>query len=256
MNTAFTHPAQRVILSSAVILAMLSSLPAIAQVGPQPPQQPPAQSGPTPDKIKDSFKKFFKPEAKAESTPADGSSLQQAPAPQPQAPSHPPLLNQPPLRQAKIEDPVVDPKSPPIKRVKVDDPNNPLGLKAASNKLDKANALVAQGKLFEAKMLLEPLRQWLIDATESHISLYKTLNQLPTARAQAELEKQVALEFAMLRDQSIMQLGKLYVADKDYRKAVIELTEVVKSQPKSKMGITAYETLQQIGFTEKLHLAE
>jgi len=254
--TAFTHHARRATVVTALSFSMLLAAAAMAQVGPQPPQQPPAQTAPATDKIKESFKKFFKPETAAGSTPADGSTLEAAPTQQPKAPSHPPLLNQPPLRQAKIEEPVVDPQSPPIKRVKVDDPNNPLGLKAASNKLDKASALIAQGKLFEAKMLLEPLRQWLIDATESHISLYKTLNQLPTARAQAELEKQVALEFAVLRDQAIMQLGKLYVAEKDYRKAVIELTEVVKSQPKSKMGITAYETLQQIGFTEKLHLAE
>ncbi|HEY9745451.1 MAG TPA: hypothetical protein V6C99_04470, partial [Oculatellaceae cyanobacterium] len=83
-----------------------------------------------------------------------------------------------------------------------------------------------------------------------------TLNQLPSARAQAELEKTLALEFAQLRDRAMVELAKVYIAEKEYSKAVKELTEVVKSQPRSKVGLRSYEMLQEIGFTEKLQLAQ
>jgi lipopolysaccharide biosynthesis regulator YciM len=126
----------------------------------------------------------------------------------------------------------------------------------AQNRLKKFVALTDAHRYVEAKPGLMQLRQWLVDMTEAHIGLYKTLNQIPSARAQAELEKTLALEFAQLRDRAMVEMAKIHIADKDYTKAVKELTDVVKSQPKSKVGLRSYEMLQEIGFTEKLQLAQ
>lgn len=172
-------------------------------------------------------------------------------------PQRGPILSQPPLTAAKVEDPQIDPENPPVlNHPKLDDPNNPLGLVDALNRLKKYAALNDAHRYAEARPGLSQLRQWLVDVTEAHIGLYKTLNQIPSARAQAELEKTLALEFAQLRDRAMVEMAKIYIAEKDFTKAVKELTDVVKSQPRSKLGLRSYEILQEIGFTEKLQLAQ
>jgi hypothetical protein len=170
---------------------------------------------------------------------------------------HAPLLNQPPLTNARIEPPQIDDQNPPVLgHPKLDDPNNPLGFADAENKLKHYSTLIDAKRYNEAKPGLLQLRQWLVDLTEAHIGLFKTLNQIPSANGQAELEKELALQFAQLRDQAMLQTAKVYISERDYPKAVKELTEVVKSQPRSRIGLRSYEMLQEIGFTEKLQLAQ
>jgi hypothetical protein len=190
----------------------------------------------------------------------DDASAQSAPGNAPQQADdrkRPPLLTQPPLTTAKIDDPQIDSANPPIlDHPKLDDPNNPLGFTDAENKLKHYMTLLDGHRYDEAKPGLTHLRQWLVDLTEAHIGLYKTLNQVPSARGQAELEKELALEFAQLRDRSMLEMARIYIAEKDYSHAVKELTDVVKSQPRSKVGLNSYALLQEIGFTEKLQLTQ
>ncbi len=168
----------------------------------------------------------------------------------------PPLLTQPELINPKVAEPEISRVNPPKKLVTLDDPNNPLGLVAAENRINETALLIEKKEYGTAKVMLIPLKQWLVEATEAHLSLYKSLTNISSARAQAELEKQLALSFAMLRDKSFFQMGKILMADNDYKKAVKELTEVIKSQPRSEIGVKAYELLQEIGFTQKLQLTE
>lgn len=104
-------------------------------------------------------------------------------------PSRPPLLVKPELTDTKIAEPVASKDNPPpVKLMSLDSPQNPLGIADATAKLKVATALVAKDYAKEAKALLLPLKQWLVDLTEAHINLYKTLNNIPTARAQSELK--------------------------------------------------------------------
>jgi len=262
--------------SSLVLTPALTSSVGAQEVGPQPPQPKQAQENP----VSKAITKFIKSkkEGKNASTADDGktpdtstdkdaseplkvvgpSSDTKTPAAvQPEATKHAPLLNQPPLTNARIEPAQIDDQNPPImSHPKLDDPNNPLGFADAENKLKHYSTLIDAKRYNEAKPGLLQLRQWLVDLTEAHIGLFKTLNQIPSANGQAELEKELALQFAQLRDQTMVQTAKVYISERDYPKAVKELTEVVKSQPRSKIGLRSYELLQEIGFTEKLQLAQ
>lgn len=247
---------------------VLLSSAALAQVGPPPPQpKPMKETGVT--KV---LTKLLHPEKKGDAEDgeeAQGPQPAQAKPTQPggmppnlQLPpslqgGHEPLLTQPPLTNAKIEAPQVDEENPPVlSHPKLDDPANPLGFTSAGTKLKRAIELNDANRFQEAKSGLSQLRQSLIDLTEAHIGLYKALNQIPSARGQAELEKELALQFAQLRDRAMMEMARVYIAEKDYGKAVKELAEVIKSQPKSRVGLRSYEMLQEIGFTEKLQLAQ
>jgi hypothetical protein len=288
-----THRITLGALSLAAILAFSTPV-AMAQIGPPDPSEK-AQSAPTEptpmDQIKNSFFKLFKkPEegdkAKNEdalpsskmnpygttvpdiSDPASdrtvprprtesaGKGGKQPPKETPKAPARPPLLSQPPLPEAKVAQPVISEENPPVKLVTLDNPANPLGFADAESKLNQIDILIKNQQLVSAKQQLTPLRQWLVDSTEAHLSLYKALGNVSSARAQAELEKHLALQFALLRDRAMFQMGSINVAEKNYKSAIKDLTEVIKSQPRSEMGLKSYQMLQEIGFTEKLQLAE
>jgi len=171
-------------------------------------------------------------------------------------PTRQPLIQQPPLRNAKIMAPEASETSPPLKMPTLDKPDNPYGLAAAQNRLNRTALLIQQGKVAEAKPELLSLKEWVTEATEAHIGLYKALSKIPSAQVQAELEKQVALEFATMRDKTYYQLAKINLAQNNPREATKLLVEVVKSQPSSAVGVEAYETLQAMGFTQKMQLIE
>ncbi len=256
-RTAFIGSA--ITLASAVFVLSCAH----AQVGPQPPAPKPTQDNP----VTKAISKFIKgkkeagEDDEAPQGPQPGVTRPAAQAPSqpmmPSGPSHEPLLSQPPLTNAKIESPEVDSANPPVlSHPRLDDPTNPLGFADAENRLKRLITLNDAKRFPEAKPGLLQLRQWLVDLTEAHIGLYKTLNQIPSAKGQAELEKELALQFAQLRDRAMMETARVYISEKDYGKAVKELSEVVKSQPKSRVGLRSYEMLQEIGFTEKLQLAQ
>jgi hypothetical protein len=171
-------------------------------------------------------------------------------------PTRQPLIQQPPLRNAQVMAPEASETSPPLKMPTLDKLDNPYGLASAQNRLNHTALLIQQGKVMEAKPELLSLKEWVTEATESHIGLYKALSKIPSAQVQAELEKQVALEFATMRDKTYYQLAKINLAQNNPREATKLLVEVVKSQPSSAVGVEAYETLQAMGFTQKMQLIE
>ncbi len=230
----------------------LSAVPqAYGQMGPQPVPQKPKPEGNAVDNLKKSFKRFFTPaEGEAAGTEEGAEAKQQVKA----APKRPPLIEKPTLARPEIATPQASKEDPPVKLPSLDSPGNPLGLSVAEDRLNEVADLLEKKQIGLAKAKLVPLRQWLIEATEAHIDLYKALSKLPSARAQAELEKQLALEFAILRDKSLYQMANIYVAERNHREAIKGLTEIVKSQPSSVLGIKSYKLLQQIGFTQKLQL--
>jgi hypothetical protein len=272
------HSFAAVLAASVTVSLTMSSIADAQMVGPQQPQPRPTQE----NAVTKAISKFMKSKKTSkegveetqdaagnqsdEDTSENGSEklkvtepLQKPRANQPSTESmkHPPLLNQPPLTNARIEAPQIDEQNPPVlSHPRLDDPTNPLGFADAETKLRKFITLVDAKRYNEAKPGLLQLRQWLVDLTEAHIGLFKTLNQVPSARGQAELEKELALQFAQLRDRAMLETAKIYISERDYPKAVKELTEVVKSQPRSKMGLRSYELLQEIGFTEKLQLTQ
>lgn len=171
-------------------------------------------------------------------------------------PSRPPLLSQAPLGTPQVDEPTMSDNDPPLTMLTLENEENPYGISAAQTRINKTAELIEQGTMTAAKEELIPLKSWLIDATEAHIGLYKALNKIPSAQVQAELEKQVALEFAHMRDTSMYQMARVHLSEGNPSEAIDLLVEVVKSQPGSTIGLKSYELLQTMGFTQKLQLIE
>ncbi|MBK8189904.1 MAG: hypothetical protein IPK79_05575 [Vampirovibrionales bacterium] len=240
-------------LSVSVMVAALSW----AQVGPPAPQEKAPAPAPK-EAVKsftDKFVRMFKPGEDPQAASADPNAPAPPPAPTP-ANARPPLLSQPPLENAKVVPPVESAQDPPRKLPALDNPKNPFGLADAEKRLNETAQLIEKKDYGSARAKLTPLKEWLMTSTEAHISIYKALSNVPAARVQSELEKQVALEFAKMRDKAFFQMGKILIAEQQPQEAIKLLTEVIKSQPRSEMGMAAYETLQEMGFTQKLQLLE
>jgi hypothetical protein len=249
-------------------------------IGPEPPRDEKVQPSPGAKTLGDGFKKLFggKKQQAAEDNAKNNQpqvpTQMMGPGREPErqlpnngkkakddagkaVPERPPLIAEPAGPDAVIEPPMVsEDNPPPPKPVRLDQADNPLGLADSRARLKVCGSHVDAKRYEQAESCLIPLRQWLIDSTEGHISLYKTLSNLPSARVQAEFEKQVALEFAKMRDQAFYRLAQVNVAQNQPRKAVRDLVDIVKSQPKSELGLKAYELLQTIGFTERIQLAD
>lgn len=135
-------------------------------------------------------------------------------------------------------------------------PSNKLGVTYAENIINVTNVLIKENKLIQAKGRIQPMVEWLNDATEYHANLYKVLKDIDTAKVQADLERDLALKFAILRDKASFQLALLFIEEKQPQKAVDLLVDIVRSQPKTQLGFNSYQVLQQIGFTYKVQLQE
>lgn len=254
---------------------------AMAQmVGPPAPQEKPSSEQKSFENVKNAFKNFFEKDEKKEETTEEAQETgpkkplstvpdrpgvteakpvvkKEEPPTRMEAPKRPPLLTQPPLLSPDVEKPALSEEDPPnLDLPTIDNPDNPLGYMDAQLRLNKVAEYIDKKEYFRAKIELNAMKPWLVDATEAHIGLYKALEKIPSARAQAELEKHLALKFATLRDKAFFQMGTVFVAENNHKSAIKELTEVVKSQPRSDLGLQAYEILQEIGFTQKLQIAE
>ncbi|MCK7470056.1 MAG: hypothetical protein MZU95_04055 [Desulfomicrobium escambiense] len=165
-------------------------------------------------------------------------------------------VTQPEQMAGSVEKSETKPETKPAQLNALSDPNNILGITSAENKINNCYDLIKQNKLQEARNIIEPSVEWLTNATEYHTNLYKALKDIDTAKAQAELERDLALKFALLRDQALYQLALLYIEEKKTQKAVEKLVNVVRSQPRTQLGFSAYQVLQEIGFTSKVQLPQ
>ncbi|MGD9579896.1 MAG: tol-pal system YbgF family protein [Vampirovibrionia bacterium] len=134
------------------------------------------------------------------------------------------------------------------------DPKNKLGLAYPFVELEKSKELLKKKDFTGARNVVVPLSEWLTNLTEYHIQLFKKLNGIDTAKNQAQVEKKLALDSALLRDKAYYQLALIYLGEKNEKEAIKYFVEVIKSQPKTELGMKSYEILQQIGFTEKIRL--
>jgi tetratricopeptide (TPR) repeat protein len=167
-------------------------------------------------------------------------------------------VQQPELAQPEQTGPVVEDlkvtEAQTQQQSLIADPKNILGLGYPYHQLEKSTELLKKNDISGAKRIVEPLSEWLTELTEYHIQLFKKLNNIDTAKNQAQVEKRLALDCALLRDKAYYQLALVYYAENDLKKAVKYFVEVIKSQPKTETGMKSYEILQQIGFTEKIRL--
>ena len=134
----------------------------------------------------------------------------------------------------------------------VHDPNNILGVRYAENAVKKAEFYVEEGDIQSAQEALKSIGDWIYKATEYHTDLYQALTKVNNSEVQADIERDLAIQFAVLRDRTLFLESKVFLANGKKREAVENLVEVVRSQPGTELGFKAYKSLQDIGFTYKL----
>ena len=81
--------------------------------------------------------------------------------------------------------------------------------------------------------------------------MFQVLSKKTKTITASKVEKAHALDFGQLRDQSYFLLAKVYIGQNKLKEAVKLLTEIIKSQSDSNLGLEAYKTLQEIKFSDK-----
>lgn len=253
------------VFTAAFLLMPLSPLHAeearqAAPVGPEAPPPEPSKQKPEGEKakpltqVKDSLKKLFVKDEEQEAKEKEAQEKEKAAKEAP--PERPPFFPTPEAKPEVAQPTVSKEDPPPVVLRRLNDAKNPLSLAAARARLDKAKALVETNQFAVALPLLADLKVWLTLATENHIALNQVLMKVPSARAQAELEKLAGFEFAKMRDESMYLYGVALERTGKIREAIPLWVDVIRSQPRRELGVKAYEALQKAGFTEALQIAE
>ena len=146
--------------------------------------------------------------------------------------------------------PIPTPKPQPLSVQ--EDTENQLGLIFSVKKIEEANILFGEGKIDEAEKKLNEIKNWLINATDYHYNLHQIFNKNNRTQQAAKIEKAHALDFGNLRDQAFYLLAKIYISQNKLKDAAKMLTEIVKSQPESELGKSAYKTLIEIKFSDQV----
>ncbi len=148
---------------------------------------------------------------------------------------------------------VKNPQTEKIVRPKVVyDPENTLGVVYAENAVEKIEFYIEEEDMQSARETLEQVKNWVYKATEYHTDLYKALNSVNNSEVQANMERELAIKFAVLRDRALFLEAKVLLAEGNKKEAAENLVEVVRSQPGTELGFKAYQALQEIGFTYKI----
>ncbi len=142
--------------------------------------------------------------------------------------------------------------TPKQKPIIVYDSKNTLGVTYLENAVSKAEFYIEEKDFESAKQVLEEISEWVYDATEYHTDLFKTLSNLENSEEQANIERNLAIQFAVLRDKTLFLESRIHLENGDKKQAIENLVEVVRSQPSTELGFKAYESLQEIGFTYKI----
>jgi len=135
------------------------------------------------------------------------------------------------------------------KQVITNEVKNTLGPAYAENLTKKIEVQINTNNFVLAKQNMDSIMDWVSASAEYHTDLYKTLKKLENADKQANIERELAIRFAVLRDKLLFLQAKIFVHDNQKRKAVENLVEIVKSQPETELGFNAYKLLQSTGFT-------
>jgi len=133
--------------------------------------------------------------------------------------------------------------------IATDDVKNQIGPAYAESMVQKIESNIKNNNYSQAKQQLAEISQWVSDATEYHTDLFKTLKKLDKADAQANIERDLAIKFATMRDKILFLQAQVQVHNGDKKTAVDNLVEVVKSQPSSDLGFKAYNLIKTIGFS-------
>jgi len=126
---------------------------------------------------------------------------------------------------------------------------NPLGSAYAENSIKKTESYIKSTNYSAARQTLDSVNQWVSDSAEYHTDLFRTLKKIDNADAQANIERDLAIKFATMRDKILFLQAQIYIHNGQKREAVDNLVDIVNSQPNSELGFQAYKTLQDIGFT-------
>ena len=131
----------------------------------------------------------------------------------------------------------------------ITDAKNTLGTTYSENSIKKAEDFIKSNNYAAAKQTVDSVSQWVSDAAEYHTALFKTLKKVENSDVQANIERDLAIKFATMRDKLLFLQAQIFIHSGQKREAVDNLSAVVNSQPTSELGFKAYKLLQNIGFT-------
>lgn len=127
----------------------------------------------------------------------------------------------------------------------------PLGIADAQARIAELNTLVRSSNNPATQESVYQMCEWLADMAEAHQRLSNSFAKSEPTKAQSEAERQAALKFSQLRNQTLLLKAQLLIKQSRYPEALNPLVDIVVAEPRSATGQQAYKLLKEIGFSQE-----
>lgn len=127
----------------------------------------------------------------------------------------------------------------------------PLSATDAGLRLDELRAIMSSARPKEFQEALLNYITWLSDVADGHWRMSTAFAKNEANKPQAEAEKQSALKFGGLKRQAMLLEAQFLVKQRRFPEAVAPLIDIVVAEPRSATGKSAYQLLQDIGFSNE-----
>jgi hypothetical protein len=128
----------------------------------------------------------------------------------------------------------------------------PLNPALASARLEELRNLMPSTRPKDFQESINGYCEWLSDMADAHWRIAQTFSKHDSTKGQAESERQACLKFGQLKRQAMLLKAEFLIGQKRYPEALAPLIDIVVAEPTSETGISAYQLLKQIGFSEEI----
>jgi hypothetical protein len=128
----------------------------------------------------------------------------------------------------------------------------PLNPGNAIARLEELSNLMPNSRPKDFQDAIGEYCDWLSDMADGHWRLSQSFAKSEATKAQSEAEKQLCLRFGGLKRQAMLLKAEFLISQKRFPEALAPLIDIVSAEPRTDTGKSAYQLLQQIGFSQQI----
>ncbi len=128
----------------------------------------------------------------------------------------------------------------------------PVSANEASLRLEELRNLMYSLPAHDFQERINDYLSWLSDLADAHWRLYLAFVKHDATKAKGESEKEAAFKLGQLKRQGQLLKAQFLVKQNRVPEALAPLVEIVQAEPTTQTGETAYQLLNEIGFSQDM----
>lgn len=128
----------------------------------------------------------------------------------------------------------------------------PLTVNDAKLRLEELRNLLAISRPQEIQDSVFTLCEWLQEMADAHWKMSVSFGKNDSTKLQSQQERQTAVKVSQLKHQAMLLKADVLIKQKRFPEALSPLVDIVVAEPRTTTGQSAYQRLQELGFSEEI----